>query len=60
MKDLADKCGEMETEYDSLMHIKTKGDLQGYSGLPAFISVLPRYLDMHVKMLANIYLNFDR
>ena len=45
----------METEYDALMHVKTKGDLQGYSGLPAFISVLPRYLDMHVKMLANIF-----
>lgn len=58
MKDLADKCNALENEYDTLMHVKTKGDLQGYVGLPAFIQVIGRYLlDMYrnVKISPNIY-----
>jgi len=33
VKDLAEKCNALENEYDTLMHVKTKGDLQGYVGL---------------------------
>jgi hypothetical protein len=63
VKDLAEKCNALENEYDTLMHVKTKGDLQGYVGLPAFIQVIGRYLlDMYrnVKISPNISINFKR
>ena len=49
VNDLADKCSALEHEYDGLMHLKTKGDLQGYAGLPAFIQVLED-IYRHVKI----------